>query len=182
MIDLDDTAWSAMHHAYGTAERIPAILASMHEGAAVDDPDFLGLFNCLIHQGSLYDASFAAFPHLVSTGVTDSPHSKVAFSIATVMLEALAEGVDMAPAMTPQIRLGFEAGLRMGRAHLASELGKPNRDANDELNLLCNIALFDLQPQVYLVLAALKHGFQCKKCGMRFDEPLNQLCPIPLDQ
>lgn len=56
------TDWSQLTHAYGTAEDIPALLER-----AVQDTDnqvWGELWSRLCHQGSVYNASFAALPAL----------------------------------------------------------------------------------------------------------------------
>ena len=56
------TDWSRLHHAYGTAEDIPGLLATV-----TPDPQHAGwndLWSRLCHQGTVYPASYAALPTL----------------------------------------------------------------------------------------------------------------------
>ncbi|MFJ5985487.1 hypothetical protein [Lentzea sp. NPDC092896] len=63
------TDWSVLHHAYGTAEDIPALL----DRAATDDQEaWSELWSALCHQGSSYTASYAALPHLAEIGSLDA--------------------------------------------------------------------------------------------------------------
>ena len=62
-LDLHSAAWASLADAYGSAEKIPALLQDLRHGDAdaLDD-----LYGHICHQGSIYPASVAAFPHLVS--------------------------------------------------------------------------------------------------------------------
>lgn len=62
-LDLHSAAWAGLADAYGGAEKIPALLQGLRQGdaEALDD-----LYGHICHQGTIYPASVAAFPHLVS--------------------------------------------------------------------------------------------------------------------
>ncbi|MFF3894796.1 hypothetical protein ACFYY3_16695 [Streptomyces sp. NPDC001812] len=61
-LDLHMTDWSQLHHAYGTAEDIPALLDAV--GPDPRDPGWDALASRLYHQGGVYSASYAALPEL----------------------------------------------------------------------------------------------------------------------
>jgi hypothetical protein len=63
------TDWSVLHHAYGTAEDIPALL---DRAAANDQEAWSQLWSALCHQGSSYTASYAALPHLAEMPHVDA--------------------------------------------------------------------------------------------------------------
>ena len=52
--------WSTLHDAYGSADRIPDLLARARE----EDGAWPELWSRLCHQGTVYAASFAALPEL----------------------------------------------------------------------------------------------------------------------
>jgi hypothetical protein len=56
-------AWNELHHAYGKARDIPALLDALRafpdEGSWQDEP-WHSLWSSLCHQGDVYSASFAA--------------------------------------------------------------------------------------------------------------------------
>ncbi|MFF3559957.1 hypothetical protein ACFYXS_07975 [Streptomyces sp. NPDC002574] len=56
------TDWSRLHHAYGTAEDIPDLLATVSPD--VQHPGWNELWSRLCHQGTVYSASYAALPAL----------------------------------------------------------------------------------------------------------------------
>ncbi|VXC15079.1 conserved hypothetical protein [Luteimonas sp. 9C] len=68
MLALDDPSWTTLHCASGDARGIPALLAQL-DGAAEDSWDcepWQSLWSALCHRGAVYDASFAAVPHVVA--------------------------------------------------------------------------------------------------------------------
>ena len=68
MLALDSPRWHELSHAYGTAVDMPRALAalkSLPESAGNAEPWF-GIWSALAHQGDVYDASYAAVPHVVA--------------------------------------------------------------------------------------------------------------------
>jgi hypothetical protein len=63
--------WSGLTHAYGSAENIPGLFARL--GGAEDDALWQELWGSLCHQGSVYDASWAAMPVLVDIALGRAP-------------------------------------------------------------------------------------------------------------
>lgn len=67
MLSLASTRWSELQHAYGAATDVPPLLeqlATLPDAAGETEPWF-SLWSALAHQGDVYDASFAAVPHVV---------------------------------------------------------------------------------------------------------------------
>jgi hypothetical protein len=67
MLSLDSPRWSELQHAYGKASDIPVLLRQLEtlptsEGNA--EPWF-SIWSSLAHQGDVYNASFAAVPHVI---------------------------------------------------------------------------------------------------------------------
>ncbi|WBO66734.1 hypothetical protein [Streptomyces camelliae] len=60
-----ETPWADLSHAYGPADDIPGLLRAMEsEDADVREQAWHDLFSALCHQGTVYDASAPAVPHL----------------------------------------------------------------------------------------------------------------------
>ena len=85
---LDSVAWDEIYHAYGVASDIPEIvrkLLSKDENSRADA--ILELWECINHQGSIYEASPYVIPFLYelidSDGVDDK--SEIAGLIATII-------------------------------------------------------------------------------------------------
>lgn len=76
VLPLDSARWAELRHAYGPAADTPRVLRALE---AEDEPGWSSsmaemrddpspwehIFTALLHQGSLYSATFAAAPHLV---------------------------------------------------------------------------------------------------------------------
>lgn len=67
------TEWSSLHHAYGTAENLPALLATAESSDDWDDA-----YSHLVHQGTVYSASYAALPLLTEMALRHPPAGYVA--------------------------------------------------------------------------------------------------------
>jgi hypothetical protein len=67
--------WSQLTHAYGSAENIPGLFARL--GGTEDDEVWQELWGSLCHQGSVYDASWAAMPVLADIARGRAPGGPV---------------------------------------------------------------------------------------------------------
>jgi len=69
MIELVDPRWKTLSHAYGSAADIPELLRQLAAGTGPktrsDSEPWFTLWSSLCHQGDVYDASYAALPHIV---------------------------------------------------------------------------------------------------------------------
>lgn len=73
MLTLESNHWSELHHAYGVATDIPALLSQLSTlpGAQGEAEPWFSLWSALAHQGDVFDASFAAVPHVVRAAATN---------------------------------------------------------------------------------------------------------------
>ncbi|MET7731368.1 hypothetical protein ABZT02_08350 [Streptomyces sp. NPDC005402] len=76
LADLDQTDWSRLRHAYGSAQDVPGLLRDLaspvEETAAEAEQE---LWSSIVHQGTVYSATAAAVPFLaglVAEGVRQS--------------------------------------------------------------------------------------------------------------
>lgn len=69
MIELDDPRWLTLTHAYGNAADIPELLRQLAHATGpktgYDSEPWFTLWSSLCHQGDVYDASYAALPHII---------------------------------------------------------------------------------------------------------------------
>lgn len=69
MIELGDPRWQTLSHAYGSAADIPELLRQLSAATGpkigYDSEPWFTLWSSLCHQGDVYDASYAALPHIV---------------------------------------------------------------------------------------------------------------------
>lgn len=68
MLPLDSARWIELHHAYGAAGDIPALLSQLVDlpDATANEEPWFSLWSALAHQGDVYSASFAAVPYVVA--------------------------------------------------------------------------------------------------------------------
>ncbi|MGD1926345.1 MAG: hypothetical protein ACFB03_19485 [Paracoccaceae bacterium] len=69
MLQLADPRWSTLTHAYGSASDIPGLLSDLASETepkeGYESEPWFSLWSRLCHQGDVYDASYAALPHIV---------------------------------------------------------------------------------------------------------------------
>ncbi|ATY33732.1 hypothetical protein [Sphingomonas psychrotolerans] len=69
MLELDDPRWSTLTHAYGSAADTPELIRQLaHAPGPAGDHEkepWFTLWSSLCHQGDVFDASYAAVPHIV---------------------------------------------------------------------------------------------------------------------
>ena len=77
MLALDDPRWTTLTHAYGSASDIPGLLAQLSQDTAPkanhDSEPWFTLWSSLCHQDDVFDASYAAVPHIVKI-VSTAPY------------------------------------------------------------------------------------------------------------
>lgn len=66
MIDLDSPAWAELRQAYGPASDVPAMIRSLRTtDAKAREAAEERLWSSLVHQGTVYTATYAGMPHLM---------------------------------------------------------------------------------------------------------------------
>jgi hypothetical protein len=73
VLALESSRWSELHHAYGVASDVPALLSQLSNlpKAEGETEPWFSLWSSLAHQGDVFDASFAAVPHVVHAAATN---------------------------------------------------------------------------------------------------------------
>lgn len=76
LLALNDPRWANLTHAYGSAADIPALLHSLACGAepttSPENEPWFSIWSSLCHQGDVFDASYAAVPHIVAIGCVEA--------------------------------------------------------------------------------------------------------------
>ena len=68
MLELTEQVWEKYDHAYGVASDIPQLLKDLSDYPRNENnkcEPYFSLWSCLCHQGDVYQASYAAVPHIV---------------------------------------------------------------------------------------------------------------------
>lgn len=111
------TDWGSLTHAYGSADDVPDLLAA----AAADADDravWDDLWSRLCHQGTVYDASFAALPALTSLTVQRRP----AGYVEPLHLAATVVASDDDPEIVDAVRRKYAGELAILRDHAEANL------------------------------------------------------------
>jgi hypothetical protein len=122
----DDSAWSKLNHAYGSASDIPELLRQLAEDPAPNpkpegEPWFT-LWSSLCHQGDVYQASYAAVPHIVAIARTSPGALDFSFFQLPAAIE-IARNNGRGPEVSAELsapyfesisQLGFEVVRRIG--------------------------------------------------------------------
>jgi hypothetical protein len=63
---LHDVDWASMHHAYGSADEVPALLEALRSADTTERGKALDAFyNKVHHQGDVYPGTTASLPFLL---------------------------------------------------------------------------------------------------------------------
>lgn len=68
MLELNDSKWEELSHAYGNAADIPKLLKQLENAPpskGYEDEPYFSLWSSLCHQYDVYSASYAAVPYIV---------------------------------------------------------------------------------------------------------------------
>lgn len=124
--------WRELTHAYGSAEDIPGLFARL--GGIEDDAVWTELWSALCHQGSVYEASWAALPVLADIARGGSPGAP----FQAVILAGAITGDEADPRRE---RYGREIGDLLGVTR--DMLAAPGRTAPAFVNLLQSLLAFE---------------------------------------
>jgi hypothetical protein len=79
---LDNINWSQLHHAFGSASEVPNwIRALLSEDRQMREKAIYELYENLLHQGSVYEASFYALPFLLELLKFSTSPDKADFAV-----------------------------------------------------------------------------------------------------
>jgi hypothetical protein len=171
VLPLDDPRWSQLTHAYGKASDIPAKLRQL--GADPPNADRvwpeLDFWSSLCHQGSIYEATFAAIPYVVASARALDPVRRidllqfVGYSVASAALpRAAVAPADLLPA--------YQAAVRESVDLLADTL-RHRYDENTTWNLFGALAAVQGHVGLSHVLFNLGCSIERPGCG-EFIEPM----------
>ncbi len=168
MLSLDDARWTQLRHAHGPASDVPDLLRALARGedrSARPTPLDLWdrIWSALCHQGDVYDASYAAIPHVVEVGRARPTAEQPPFW-AFVGAVASASNAVVVP---PDLAAAYRLALEQAEAATAACVG-PALETDDALRLL--IALVGIRGQRRLVatlegLVNAELQQECADCG-----------------
>ena len=186
MLPLDDEYWGKLHHAYGAATSTAETLQRMYDYSGFQFEDWDGIGNDLCCQGSVYPASWAAFPHLIEiANIYEDKQGYWAFDLATNILLCTTAISGKLPKMPRRLADPFREGIQAGLDYLREMIDFNPRDRYEvkrgtdvveqdrafETSYLAAIATFRLQPHVACLIEHVSDAFECPMCGDEIDDP-----------
>src|SRR5690606_37279572 len=112
MSSLQLVDWSMLHHAYGAAADVPALLERIRMFPEESDwqaEPWFSLWSALYHQGDIYSASITAVPSIVSALATAPSKATLSFYLLPASI-AVADSVNPV-SVAPEIRRSFNESL-----------------------------------------------------------------------
>jgi hypothetical protein len=115
MLALNDPRWSTLSHAYGSAQDIPEMLRVLGQDAGrsapIDSEPWFGLWSSLCHQDDVFEASYAAVPHIVDIGTNaDGPVNFSFFQFPAAVEVARKNG--RGPEVPVDLEFGYFAAIK----------------------------------------------------------------------
>ncbi|MDB4878712.1 MAG: hypothetical protein JWL60_158 [Gemmatimonadetes bacterium] len=99
MLRLDSPRWHELHQAYGTAEDVPRLITALaampHEDARAEV--WFALWRMLWRPERVFDAAYAAVPHLLDLAATEELGERVQAIHLVVRVELLRRGPTAPP-------------------------------------------------------------------------------------
>jgi len=161
MIGLDDPRWQKLSHAYGSATDIPELL---HQLARATGPKtgyssepWFTLWSSLCHQGDVYDASYAALPHIVEIALNTKEPIDFSFFQLPAAIE-IARGSGKGPPVPGDLAEAYGDGV----SRLAECVALHRHEDWDEPTLLSAMS----------ALAAAKGHLRVAEAIMNLDDDL----------
>jgi hypothetical protein len=160
LINLDNSKWNELQTAYGSAAHVPDILKRLY--ADPNDKDALNdAWSSLCHQGTIYSASIAAAPHLVSLATNLPLKDRLG---PLILVGSIAEGLGK-PTESLEADSDFEA-YRADAIELSTESIKYCGLMDYELrHSFGALAALLGNSNLASVLSNLDLGIECPKCG-----------------
>jgi len=164
MISLDSPKWIDFRQAYGSAENVPDLLRRL----SADPSDKVALndaWSSLCHQGTIYTASIAAAPHLVSLVSNMTLRDRLG---PLILVGSIAENLGK-PTETLEPDADFEE-CRAEAIELLTESIKYGNLMDYELrhSLSALTALLG-DSKLASLLSNADCGIECPKCGTEID-------------
>ena len=181
MIELNDPIWQTLRFAYGTCSEMPRFLQTLYAGTTVDQRFWNRICSEIEHQSTVYDGSYATFPHLIEIASdAQNPNAERSFDVATFILKTTMEydGRNIPP-ISDAFRADFESAVAKGRRLIAGRLDRLSEGFEDELELLWLVSLYRLQPRVAMLMDTFRRPVRCPLCNSDIVDPVNALCPFP---
>jgi hypothetical protein len=114
-LPLDSQDWNRLRHAYGSASDIPGLLrqlarASQPSSGPNHEP-WYSLWSSLCHQDNVYEASYAALPHIVAIAIETAGPVDFSFFLLPASID-ISRARGRGPVVPDFLAAGYKAGLQ----------------------------------------------------------------------
>jgi hypothetical protein len=161
---LDDPRWNNLRHAYGTAGDVPDMLRMLASKSSQQrEATWDRLWSALCHQGSIYEATFAAVPHVVAIGVARAIDERLDYCAFVGAVAASAARAPNEVKCPVDIEFGVRSAIEDAKR---MALASWTRDTSPRVALRFAIALAGLRNEVALedCLQGISDGEQVPGC------------------
>ena len=154
MLSLDDPTWAQLSHAYGPASDVPELLRKLAQSTrqheSHQEEPWFSLWSSLCHQGDVYEASYAAVPHIVEIAlVTPGPLDFSFFQLPACIEIARQNG------RGPELSIGLGVSYLSALAKLSECASVHLSDEWDDNMLLSTLAAIAVAKGKYRIAEAI---------------------------
>ncbi|WP_299303249.1 hypothetical protein [uncultured Litoreibacter sp.] len=139
MLELENSRWSSLTHAYGAAQDVPELIRQLQSATqpkeSYKSEPWFSLWSCLCHQDEVFDASYAALPHIVEIACAAKSPLEVSFFQLPTAIEIARIG-ERGPPVPNDLKEAYFSGL----AKLSECVALHRNDTWDQSTLLCAMA------------------------------------------
>jgi hypothetical protein len=165
LLPLDDPRWKSM--GYGIANNLKRLLDANDE-TAEQTWDALEAYQYLDHQGTVYDRTFAALPHIVEAAGKLSVGSPTRIAMLYFVGAAASDGkLSIFDDPSTPDRFGSRAAVLKAGTLIGQSLLSPQSDENVQ-SLFYSIALIRGNARLQNAVGCM-FGVICPKCGSLVD-------------
>jgi len=169
MLALDDPRWSELKHAYGSAGDIPALLEQLKSAPpekSYDAEPWFSLWSALCHQNDVYQASYAAVPHIIAAAAECPAHKRIDHLLLSGSIEAIRH-LDDAPVIPDDLKEAYFSAVIQAK-ELTLDCLILEWDETGLRTLLGAAAAFSGKPQLGCAIFELEQETECPHCEKSF--------------
>lgn len=168
MLSLDDPTWNSLRHAYGPAGDVPGMLRALarHPAKPGSSVTWTAIWSALCHQGTVYEATYAAVPHLVAIAASLPPTERKEI---LSFVGAVAASNARKHAVPAELVSDFHRAQDEALSQLRALLPLGVADWHEALYLLRAVVALEGRPMAAAVLECLADGElipTCPSCGI----------------
>lgn len=169
MLDLQNSRWTELSHAYGEASDIPALLVQLKTTPGpveYESEPWFSLWSALCHQSDVYTASFAAIPHVVLIAKTKPLAERINYIHFVSAVEAYRHKTT-APQIPSDLKQSYDFALEQITPLILDCLQK-NWSDEDYQVLLGSMAVVRGKYKLGWAITVIENETSCPVCEAEF--------------